>query len=234
MSLDISNSLRYKLQLLRTTILKGESLYSFAQRHNYGSSAINLLENSYITFDTSTELLLQANKNGFKHLKDNRNSYEYNLSLISGWIVEDYIVDNSRGILKLNGCDKDRKLYCNGDITNKPDLITYNGIPIEVHTEYFSRRNHFYNRKNCIRLRDKKYENLLNENAYLLVVNIPDNTYLLVKVSDFTVNSVTENPKYGGKLVYELTVNNIYSNFRPLYELFYRFNKGSKLQKETI
>ena len=90
-------------------------------------------------------------------------------------------------------------------------MITYNGIPIEVHTEYFSRKNYFYNRKNCIRLRDKKYYNLKSENAYILIINIPDRTYLLEKVSNFTVNAVIENPKFGGKLVYELTLNNLYT-----------------------
>ena len=234
MSLNISNELRYKLKLLRNNLLQGETLYSFAKRHNYCSSAINLLENSYITFDTSTELLLQANKVGFSHNRDNRDSCEFNLNLIAGWVVEDYIVENSNGILELNGCDKDRKLYREDTITNKPDLITYNGIPIEVHTEYFSRNNYFYNRKNCIRLRDNKYKNLLKEDAYILVINIPDRTYLLKRVSDFTVNSVIRNPKFGGKLVYELYMNDLYGNFRPLQHLFYRFKRSSEKLVENI
>lgn len=230
MPLNINDALCYKLQILRKNLLNGETLYSFAKRHNYCSSAINLLENSDINYTTSTELLLQANKVGFQHQRDNRNTYEFNLSLIAGWVVEDFIVDNSNGLLKLNGCDKSRTLYRKEKITNKADLITCNGIPIEVHTEYFSRYK-LENRENCIRLRDNKYTNLLKENAYILVINVPNRNYLLKRVSDFYINSMFENPDYDGKIVYDLCIENISNKFRPLQELFNRFNNSSKIFK---
>ena len=229
MSLNINDILCYKLQILRKNLLNGESLYSFAKRHNYCSSAINLLENSDINYDTSTELLLQANKIGFQHQRDNRNTYEFNLNLIAGWIVEDFIVDNSNGLLTLNGCDKSRTLYRDGRITNEADLLTCNGIPIEVHTEYFSRYKK-ENKENCIRLRDNKYINLLKEDAYILVINIPNRRYFLKKISDLSVKSVFENPDYDGKIVYDLYIENISNKFRPLQELLNRF-KNPKIFK---
>lgn len=225
MGLDISKSLSYKLKILRHNLLQGETLYSFAKRHNYCSSAINLLENNIISLDTSMELLSQANKIGFQHQRDNRNTYEFNLNLIAGWVVEDFIVDNSNGLLELNGCDKTRTISRVEKITNKADLITYNGIPIEVHTEYFSRYK-LEHKNNCIRLRDNKYMNLLKEDAYILAINIPNRTYLLKKVSNFSIKSVFENPDYNGKVVYDLYIENISNKFRPLQELFNRFNSS--------
>lgn len=223
MGLDISKSLSYKLQILRNNLLQGETLYSFAKRHNYCSTAINLLENNIISLETSLELIAQANNTRFQHQRDNRNIYEFNLNLIAGWIVEDFIVDNSNGLLALNGCDKNRTICREEKITNQADLITYNGVSIEVHTEYFSRYK-LEHKDNCIRLRDNKYLNLLKEDAYILAINIPNRTYLLKKVSDFSIKSVFENPDYNGKIVYDLYIENISNKFRPLQELFNRFN----------
>lgn len=228
LGLDISKSLSYKLQILRNNLLQGETLYSFAKRHDYCSTAINLLENNIISLETSLELIAQANNTRFQHQRDNRNIYEFNLNLIAGWIVEDFIVDNSNGLLKLNGCDKNRTICREEKITNQADLITYNGVPIEVHTEYFSRYK-LEHRDNCIRLRDNKYMNLLKEDAYILAINIPNRTYLLKKVSDFSIKSVFENPDYNGKIVYDLYIENISNKFRPLQELFNRFNNPKKL-----
>lgn len=235
MSLNVGSEVRYRLKLIRENLLQNESLHSFAKRHNYCSSAINLLENSYINFDTSTELLLQSNSVGYNHYKDNRSCYDFNLNLIAGWVVEDFIVDKSNSLLRLNGCDKDRQILKN-KVTNEADLITYKNIPIEVHTEYFSRKAKLHKRKNGICLRDNKYLNLKNKDAFLLIINVADKTYILKKIKDFTVNCVREEPKFGGKLVTELTLNNIYSEFKPLSNLFYLFDKSAYLraQKETI
>ena len=52
--------------------------------------------------------------------------------------------------------------------------------------------------------------NLLKEDAYILAINIPNRTYLLEKVSNFSIKSI----------------ENISNKFRPLQELFNRFNSS--------
>ena len=116
--------------------LNGESLYNFAKRHNYCHSALDLLSNQGLSFETQRELMQQSKGKTFQHLKDDRTIYEYDLNLIAGWVVEDYIVDNSSGMLKLNGSDKERNILITADtIKNTSDLINpHNGVQIEVHT----------------------------------------------------------------------------------------------------
>lgn len=220
MDYTISEKLKERLKRIKENLLNGESLYNFAKRHNYCHSALDLLSNQGLSFETQRELMQQAKGKTFQHLKDDRNIYEYDLNLIAGWVVEDYIVDNSSGMLKLNGSDKERNILLTADtIKNTSDLINpHNGVQIEVHTEYFMRLGEYTNA--TIKLRDNKYNHLKEDNAFLLIVNIPSRTYILKRISEFSAKYENSNPKYGGKPVWDLNINNISKEFKPLDHLF--------------
>lgn len=216
----ISDKIKERLKRIKENLLNGESLHSFAIRHKYCHSALDLLSNQGLSFETQRELLEQSKGKTFQHLKDDRSIYEYDLNLIAGWVVEDYIVDNSSGLLQLNGSDKERNILLAAEtIKNTSDLINpHNGMQIEVHTEYFMRLGEYTDA--TIKLRDNKYKHLKEDNAFLLVINIPSRTYLLKRVTDFQAKYEESNPKYGGKPVWDLSLDNISKEFKPLNYLF--------------
>lgn len=215
--MTIDKKLIYRIKLVRNNILRGKRLYDFAKEHSYGKIAVHILSNKKdIPEDVQKCLLEQENSKSLKHRRDNRSTLEYNLNLILGWIVEDYIVDNSSGVFVLNGSDKEREILVKDEvITHIADLKnTISGRPVEVHTEYFTKKDA------TVQLRDHKYLELKKAEAEILIINIPKRTYILKKVSDFKAEYVKEYAPFGNKPVYSLSLENKDMYYKPLDNLF--------------
>lgn len=214
LKVEISEKLKGKLSIIRTKLLQGERLYEFAKRHSYPFTILDLLSNKDLSNETIDMINIQLSRKQTSHLMDDRNIYEYNLNLIAGWVIEDYIVDNTYGVFKLNGSDKNRDIIAH-KITNISDLKnTVNNKDTEVHSEYYIRNNQ------TIMLRDNKYQHLMDDKAQLLVINIPSRSFLLKDISDFEAKFIPNYEYYGGKNVYALSLPNIDKQFKPLDYLF--------------
>ena len=220
MKVEISDKIKKKLKLIKDNILQGEFLYNFAKHHNYGEETLELLSNKELTEATLNVLQQQSRTKQFFHLKDERNLFEYNLNIIGSWVIEDYIVDNCSGLFDLNGIDKERTIIPKeGVITNQSDLInTLTGKRVEIQSEFYYRGGQYINAP--IILRDNKYNNLKEENADLLIINVPLRKYLLLNINDFEAEYIESYKNYGNKQVYSLNCENIISKFKPLEELF--------------
>ena len=230
--MQVSDKMKYRIELVRNSILRGQRLYDFAIGHRYGDVAINILSNKGFSEKTLKCFEQQETSKTFTHRKDDRSTFEYNLNLILGWVIEDYIVDNSSGIFTLNGSDKEREILCTETkITNMADLWnTISNKPVEVHTEYFARSEK--NKGKTIMLRDNKYKNLYKENAEILIINIPTRTYMLKNIKDFNALYIPEYKDYGNKPVYSLNLTNIDNEYKPLDILFHLLHK--RAQKENL
>ena len=215
MKVEISEKLKGKLSVIRSKLLNGERLFDFAKRHSYPLTTVDLLSNQVLSKPTEDMINTQLSQTQTSHLKDDRNIFEYDMNLIAGWVVEDYIVENTFGVFKLNGSDKKRNILIS-EITNLSDFKNIvNNKDTELHTEYFIRNN---NQK--ILLRDNKYKHLLEAKAQILIVNIPSRTFLIKDVSDFTTEFIPNYEYYGGKDVYALSLQDIDKQFKPLDYLF--------------
>lgn len=217
---ELTNYYKYKIRTLRRSLFSDKiRLLDFAKQHGYREEILNILENKDFSEKTIEMFNKQAEKQQTKHLSDHRTLYQYDLDIILGWILEDYIVDQSFGIYSLNGSDKNRDVV-NDKITNRADLMNnLTHIPTEVHSEYFSRHGEKLNK--TIVLRDNKYLNLLKENADLLVYNVPQKKYMLKNIRDFQYRKIDYFEKYN-KSAYELYIPNISQYFQDANIFFKR------------
>ena len=122
-----------------------------------------------------------------QHLKDNRDSVQYALNLLLGWIIEEAIVK----FFKINGYDID--LY-GGDV--KRDFLPYTSADadlvlkfkgkkffIELITNYVGAWQTEHN----IALRDNKYNKVIQKNTFILGIDFKTQQYIFVDPKNFYV-----------------------------------------------
>jgi len=114
------------------------------------------------------------------HLKDNRSCEEYALDLVTGWLIEDifvYILSNKHDVER-QSADKEREFL--GSPNADSDLaITINDkeTPLEVTHD----NSGFWQREEVwSTLRDSKFENLKDENALILGLDMKNKEIFLL------------------------------------------------------
>ncbi len=158
-------------------------------------------------------------KCNLSHFKDSRQSYEYGIDLILGWLIEDAVL----ALLKekgkkavLSGHDRYREFLSARKISTQPDIsVQFNTgeRPLEIFSDWTST----WRSKNHADLRDNKYAKIKREGAIMLgIAPITSEGFLIDFSNDeegFQENFIAAYRKMG------YTFKGIRNILRPLEEV---------------
>lgn len=130
--------------------------------------------------------------------------------MIASWVMEDIFRNyySSTGCkFVLSGSDKERRFRPDHEITNSSDFnVQLNGglYSVELMTDYTG----YIKDNGVLHLRDNKYSNLKNKQAFLLVLSMVDKTFLLIDTTTLTnVKYLEHHKNFGDKPANEIRVN---------------------------
>lgn len=158
-----------------------------------------------------------ANILSCEHEKDERTFMEYAKDLVSSWLFEDFLVAKFRQLgftLTLSGNDKNRKILNQFTVSTNSDAVFEHGskkMKIEIINDYTG----FWAKNKCLHLRDRKFNKLLAEHAYLLAISIVEKTFFVLPINEGTENKyISSHKNYGGKPAYEIPITFGFKEFK--------------------
>jgi hypothetical protein len=142
----------------------------------------------------------------FTGLRDRRTAYEYGLDLLLGWLAEDIQFEFSSSVgININnaGVDSERDFLDAKNVKTNPDFTVANH-PLEFIIDW----NGYWNRNGTCEVRSQKVSELQKKSGYLLGIDALNNRGFLLNVSeDSDLTFIESWPAYGGKSVYQLSVD---------------------------
>lgn len=134
-----------------------------------------------------------------QHMLYGRNEEQYLDNLVMGWLIEDFA--RIKLDAKQNNKDQDRRFVKDKDAANnltEMDL-SLGGNKIEIVLDVTG-----YTTKNkSVTLNRQKYDRIIRNNAFLLIVNIEDNCFILTNLKRETVKDIKQ---FGTKKIYKKEV----------------------------
>lgn len=191
---------------MRTDEIKeliGEDLIKFAARHNYSAKVIRCLAGEEDKSAMSKSIQGKADK---------RTKGDYHKNVALGWIVEDYLIDISKGKLSHYGCDAERQ-FLEKDITNVGDLVDDKGNIFEVVADFTGLKY------GSLPLRHNKLPHLRKANANIIIVDVINKRVFVKAAKDFPYFKVDSFKPFGGKPAYKIFLNEDIHRFKPIREV---------------
>lgn len=159
----------------------GETVEEFVERHDWSISngLCRRLLDDELTEKDLDELSVLDN---LDHLKDNRSNPEYGMDLVLGWLLEDLLSEMIEHSTSLDSADKDREFLKSPDADSDLEIsIDGQKIPLEIVNDYTG----FWKREGEMsNLRDGKFENLKDENALILGLDMENRDILIIPAKE--------------------------------------------------
>jgi hypothetical protein len=180
----------------------GETVSEFIQRKNWSireNLCLNLLDND-LNDEDRRELSVLEDLN---HLKDDRSNAEYALDLITAWILEDLISEMIEKETCHASADKDREFLENPEANSDLEInLEDRNVPLEIVNDY---TGFWKNQREMSNLRDHKFQNLKDENALILGIDLENRYILLIPAR----NAEKEGKKYNPRINKQASIINL-------------------------
>ena len=198
-------------------VLKKYSVKELAQNFYPNRRDIQYVINSNLSGLKTEFPAVYKNIFSYNHKRDCRYPIEHAQDVIASWVMEDIFRKyySSTGCkFVLSGSDKERRFRPDHEITNSSDFnVQLNGglYSVELMADYTG----YIKDNGVLHLRDNKYSNLKNKQAFLLVLSMVDKTFLLIDTTTLTnVKYLEHHKNFGDKPANEIRVNT--DKFIPL------------------
>jgi len=194
----LSEKYRKKAQFTKDLVHEntGETVSRFIERNNWSISrelCRRLLDDELKQEDRSKLSVLED----LDHLKDERSNYEYALDLIMGWMIEDLIIDLINQETLHASADKDREFLENPEADADLEIdLENNSIPLEIVNDY---TGFWKNKRELSNLRDSKFQNLKEEDALILGIDMENRKILLIPAREADKKGRKYNPRINKK-----------------------------------
>ncbi|RJS73811.1 hypothetical protein CW714_02475 [Methanophagales archaeon] len=149
---------------------------------------------------------------------DSRTDAEYIYDLIDGWLIEDVICDawlktrlekvNPQIKVKHMGTNRDREIQFESaqKITTKPDFIYETPSGREVHLELQMARQ----KMTVFDMKESKVKRAIRDgNTIYLWILLPSDEYFFLDPKIFEEKDAHSNPRWGGKKVYSISLEEV-------------------------
>ncbi len=163
-----------------------------------------------------------------KYFNDNRTDSEYIYDLMDGWLVEDIVCDvwlksrleriEPRVKIKHMGTNRDREIQFDNPskITTKPDFVYLLPNGREVKVELQMARD----LRTSFDMKESKIKRAINDGDTLyLWVLLSSDEYFFLLPSVFEHREPLPNPRWGGKKVYSISIDEIKRNGWGVYAI---------------